>query len=684
MAASQAELASLRADVLTLSRKSDEFASRIDAAMQQLNTENTKLRMDLGTATTQQNTRIQAFEDQIGPLVAQSGVGISIIIKEATEKFQQQEKQILDQGAKVQADLMELHSNAVAGWQAHEQKLDLLYQATGESIRDLQARVAQLEIGGGATNVPGDRHTKGYLPFKSIIPHVMKDKVEEWRRWRNKVLVYVEYVTPGMKMVLEEVQKMTVAPAENFAEDKVAECGKSFIKEDKEKIYRALQELTDGEANRVVEAVKNEDGYLAWFELHRNFEPSLRGRQGQALSDLGELMKTKARDVNETRRLVNELLTRRKMAEDIIEPEKITDCHARTILLGFLDDQTRIHTVKFHGNDTTFEAFKNAVLEFTNNASLGTSTIRSAPMQIGAVAPADVQPDAGRQPQQYILSPEKDWNGYGGDDGDEQLWIMKGGRFPGACYECGQKGHRAADCRSKGRGKGGSGSRFLPFGGNGSGGFGGSGKGFGGKCSFGSKGGFGNKGKGKGKSEYPGVCYSCNQWGHTAKFCPNAGRSGGSVRMLDGHDDGGDGVGQWVSLIKVDEEDVENFDDVYESVEELEERLNQIYVESSVDMEIEHYEVVDSEVTEDKEVMKAKCEEATKSFETKNMFEALKEEEMERSSEDAETEKEAEQKAKMERSGEDAVRDEWHIDRHNNRFRSPYVSSSINGEAMKE
>ena len=125
-AARQAELASLRADVLTLSHKSDEFASRIDAAMQQLNAENTKLRMDLGTATTQQNTRIQAFEDQIGPLVAQSGVGISIIIKEATEKFQQQEKQILDQGAKVQADLKELHSNAVAGWQAHEQKLDLL------------------------------------------------------------------------------------------------------------------------------------------------------------------------------------------------------------------------------------------------------------------------------------------------------------------------------------------------------------------------------------------------------------------------------------------------------------------------------------------------------------------------------------------------------------------------------
>ncbi len=90
-----------------------------------------------------------------------------------------------------------------------------------------------------------DKPTKGYLPFKNIVPHIMKDKVEDWRRWRNKFLVYVEYVTLGMKKMLEEVQKMEQAPWTTFATDKAAEYSKAYIFDVKEKIYRALQELTD-------------------------------------------------------------------------------------------------------------------------------------------------------------------------------------------------------------------------------------------------------------------------------------------------------------------------------------------------------------------------------------------------------------------------------------------------------
>ena len=220
--------------------------------------------------------------------------------------------------------------------------------------------------------------------MRNIQPAVMTDKLEEWRRWRSKVAVYFEHTTPGMKLLLEKIQKMEEWE-ENFAKEETALTAKSWVSEDNPKIYRALQELTGGEALRVVEAVGGEDGYKAWFELHRHFEPSLKGRQGQAYNDLGDTIRHRAKDVSETCRMVTELITRIKLTEDLTG-EKISPGHARTVLLGFIDDVTRQHTIDYHGTDESFEEFKNAVVRFANNATLGSATSRATPMQIGAVA----------------------------------------------------------------------------------------------------------------------------------------------------------------------------------------------------------------------------------------------------------------------------------------------------------
>ena len=43
----------------------------------------------------------------------------------------------------------------------------------------------------------------------------------------------------------------------------------------------ALKTLTEGDAQKAVESAVNEDGYAAWQELHRLFEPRLTAMQGR-------------------------------------------------------------------------------------------------------------------------------------------------------------------------------------------------------------------------------------------------------------------------------------------------------------------------------------------------------------------------------------------------------------------
>ena len=89
---------------------------------------------------------------------------------------------------------------------------------------------------------------------------------------------------------------------------------------------RALKGLTEGDAQSAVESVGHEDGYVAWQELHKLFEPRLTAMQGRVLNEMSDLIRIKAKDPAETRRMVTELTTRIRVAEDRIG-EKISDAH---------------------------------------------------------------------------------------------------------------------------------------------------------------------------------------------------------------------------------------------------------------------------------------------------------------------------------------------------------------------
>ena len=103
-----------------------------------------------------------------------------------------------------------------------------------------------------------------------------------------------------------------------------------------------------------------EDGYAAWQELHRLFEPWPTAMQGRFLNQMSDWIRTTAKVPAETRRMVTELTVRIKVAEEIIG-EKISDAHAKSILLAFIDDQTRQKTTDYHGTETKYEKLRNEV-----------------------------------------------------------------------------------------------------------------------------------------------------------------------------------------------------------------------------------------------------------------------------------------------------------------------------------
>ena len=133
---------------------------------------------------------------------------------------------------------------------------------------------------------------------------------------------------------------------------------------DSVQVWRALKGLTSGVARVVVQSVEGENGFEAWRRLHHQFEPKLVIKQGQVLSDFAAMVMKPARTIAETRDIITELDRKMKLIRELTD-EGVSDVHAKSILIGILDSMTR-HTASKQSDQ--FEAFKDAVLEFTNAA----------------------------------------------------------------------------------------------------------------------------------------------------------------------------------------------------------------------------------------------------------------------------------------------------------------------------
>ncbi len=476
----QADVLQLQGEVQNVSdglQQTRTEAEQIRSEVQQLTAQLRTVFADLGEVTRQQLSDRTQFEDltalqvvKIRDEVVQVKEDLKTTIIEAKKEFENNRKTMHDLAYKIreelqgmvdmaksaeaqvvrdetdvlQRDLRQLHADAAAGWQQHENKLTAMRAEVEQAFGDVKRKISTMESnesrgGGGAGQEwhgQGDRLQKGYLPMKTLIPDKLTDKAEDWRRWRAKLLSYVDVITPGMKRLLEEIQNLDNDPQkpdrkipddekewDEWVKAQEAEYGQPWIVGDEKKVYRMLQELTVGEALKVVESIPHENGYRAWKELDLYFEPMLAGRQGQALLELQDVARHRAKDPTETRRLVTELVSKIKVAEEITG-EKVSDLQSRTLLLGILDQTTRQHTTSLHGTGT-FTKFKTAVLEFVNNVSSGTGVkVRATPMEIDAV-------QHGREhvavPEDPSSEDERSAKNYGDENRNEYVNAIKGG-----------------------------------------------------------------------------------------------------------------------------------------------------------------------------------------------------------------------------------------------------------------
>lgn len=383
--------------------------------------------------------------------------------------------------------------------------LTTLYKETEKAIGELNKKVDEKMGEPDDRRCSGGNMNKGYLPMKSMVPKAFTNQEEEWRQWQEDVMDYFDNVNPGMRKFLMEVEAQVDPISDKWIEDKVQEHG-TKVAGDKVQVWRALKNLTDGEARKVVNSVRSEDGFRAWQKLHMRFGPSLASQQGVVLMELSGMVSKPAKTPAETRALITEMERRVKRVEDITG-EEIGEGHAKSVLVGILDPTTRQHTAMHHGNKSTYEQLKKIVLEFVNNVARKDDSA----MQVGRVS-ADDDGDTKHE----------------GTEHEEDYLAAVGGWQQ--CYKCLGYGHLARECPSKGKGKGG--EAGAP------GGYGkAKGKGWAEMPKGKGKGGDKGSGKGKGKKgPMYGSCWTCGG-NHFAADCPTkgGGKGGKGINAMEEH-----------------------------------------------------------------------------------------------------------------------------------------------------
>ena len=150
-----------------------------------------------------------------------------------------------------------------------------------------------------------------------------------------------------MKKWLNDIERL---PSNPRGTDYSSEIEK-WKKLDKESLWRGIKACTEGEARKILESTVEEDGYEAWFELNRNFEPAMEAKRIRAVGDVYSMHSWKAKTTTETRSYLTELEKRRRVAVQLKSSdgidETLSDAALIPIMQAFLDEETKSKCYRF-------------------------------------------------------------------------------------------------------------------------------------------------------------------------------------------------------------------------------------------------------------------------------------------------------------------------------------------------
>ena len=131
------------------------------------------------------------------------------------------------------------------------------------------------------------------------------------------------------------------------------EQGSSFIRQEHAEfaaegpaLWRALKNLTEvgSDARRIVTSVPDEDGFLAWSKLNKQYGLQFSAKQGMIRAQLYALA-AQTKTPSDTRSRLIELDRIAKVVYEITGQE-LTDMEMKGVIVGCLDPLTCQHTTK--------------------------------------------------------------------------------------------------------------------------------------------------------------------------------------------------------------------------------------------------------------------------------------------------------------------------------------------------
>ena len=162
-----------------------------------------------------------------------------------------------------------------------------------ESVKMLQKKINEARSQGGAGGGFGEANSRKswkefFDPAKMTVT-ALSDQAG-WKKWKTDIEDLLECSVKGMADALEESRMAT----EVVEEEILTEDG---MWERRDRLYRFLRRNSEGDARKIVEGVRDNNGWESWRQLNLQFELGMANQKAQARAALAAYMGKKATTV---------------------------------------------------------------------------------------------------------------------------------------------------------------------------------------------------------------------------------------------------------------------------------------------------------------------------------------------------------------------------------------------------